>query len=102
MRLADMKVNNPNVSNNSAVGVGKAQQTEAASQSSRVSRGASPHGGASDSVQMSNLASVLNGESVNRALRVEHLSDLVQSGRYEVDSHAVGKAMVKHAFASEE
>ena len=91
-----MKVNNSNIPESSALGVGKAQQTDATSQSSRSNRGgAASHGGAADSVQMSSLASVLGGESASRAERVEQLASLVQSGEYSVDSQTLSKAIVK-------
>jgi flagellar biosynthesis anti-sigma factor FlgM len=88
-----MKVNEQ-IGNNSAYGVGKTQETEAAQQSGRSRQPKSGGSVGADSADISSTAGVLQSDASARASKVEELTDAVQSGSYQVDSAAVSRRMV--------
>jgi flagellar biosynthesis anti-sigma factor FlgM len=94
-----MKVNDSTVTNNSAYGVGKTQETEAAGQSGRA-RQQRVGSAASDQAEISSTAGILQSEASSRAERVEQLRDAVQSGRYQVDAEAVSKRIVEESLGA--
>jgi anti-sigma28 factor (negative regulator of flagellin synthesis) len=68
--------------------------------SSSISRG----GGASDSVEISSLSSKIadafdSGQAL-QSKRVSYLQKLYQSGKYQVDSASVSRALVSQALSS--
>jgi len=71
---------------------------------SRATTGSKPTSGASssgeDQVQISALSSTLAADGSQHAARVQELSAVFQSGRYEVNSMEVSRAIVNQALTS--
>jgi anti-sigma28 factor (negative regulator of flagellin synthesis) len=71
---------------------------------SRATTGGKPTSGASssgeDQVQISSLSSALTADGSQHAARVQQLSAVFQSGRYEVNSMDVSRAIVNQALTS--
>jgi len=71
---------------------------------SRATTGGKPTSGASssgeDQVQISSLSSTLTADGSQHAARVQQLSAVFQSGRYEVNSMDVSRAIVNQALTS--
>lgn len=95
-----MKVNEK-IGNNSAYGVGKTQETEAAQQSGRSRQQKSGSVG-TDSADISSTAGVLQSDASARASKVEALTDAVQSGSYQVDSAEVSRRIVDETMGHKE
>lgn len=96
-----MRVNDPSITNSSAYGVGKAQGTGAAAPLGR----ARAEGGATaagDSVEISSTASLLQADAALRAERVEHLRELVASGRYVVDPVRLSQRIIEQSLTQKE
>jgi anti-sigma28 factor (negative regulator of flagellin synthesis) len=94
-----MKVNDPNLTNNLALGVGRTQGTEAADQANRTK--ATRHGGehGSDRVDMSGTVAMLQQDAALHVSRVDRLSEAVQAGRYRVDAKAVSHKIVEASLS---
>jgi anti-sigma28 factor (negative regulator of flagellin synthesis) len=71
---------------------------------SRATTGGKPTFGAGssgeDQVQISSLSSTLSADGTQHAARVQELSAIFQSGRYEVNSMDVSRAIVNRALTS--
>jgi len=71
---------------------------------SRATAGGKPTFGAGssgeDQVQISSLSSTLSADGTQHAARVQELSAIFQSGRYEVNSMDVSRAIVNQALTS--
>jgi anti-sigma28 factor (negative regulator of flagellin synthesis) len=71
---------------------------------SRAATGGKPAFGPSssgeDQVQISSLSSALTADGSQHAARVQQLSAVFQSGRYEVNSMDVSRAIVNQALTS--
>ncbi len=96
-----MKVNEQ-IGKNSAYGVGKAQETDAAQQSGRSRQQKSGGPAGADSADISSTAGVLQSDASARASKVEELKDAVQSGSYQVDSAAVSRRIVDETMGHKE
>jgi anti-sigma28 factor (negative regulator of flagellin synthesis) len=70
----------------------------------RTERAARSHDSVdTDRVQLSSLSHHISAQAVDspeRASRIERLSQLVQSGRYHVDSRAVSRALVDELIST--
>jgi len=79
-----------------------ASETSRAQDVSRAATGGSPSSGSTaggeDQVQISSLSSALAAQGSQRAAHVQQLAALYQSGRYQVNSMDVSKAMVNNAL----
>lgn len=97
-----MKIDQQNIQQSG--GAGGAQQTGGAQQISGsgggtyTSRG---YGLGSDSVQLSSLSAAVRAyttESPDRASSLQQLGQDVQTGRYQVDAHAVTQGIINDAL----
>ena len=59
----------------------------------------SDNSGAQDSIRISGASGVLNQVFTDRAARIQELTSLVQTGKYEVSSGSVSNAIVEHALS---
>jgi anti-sigma28 factor (negative regulator of flagellin synthesis) len=71
---------------------------------SRATTGGKPTSGGSasaeDQVQISSLSTTLAADGIQHAARVQELSAVYQSGRYQVNSMDVSRAIVNQALMS--
>ena len=90
--------------NDSLAGTGASQTgrtdeiSRAGSSGSRATQSSSSSG--EDQVSISSLSEGVSAISSHRAARIEHLSQLYQSGRYQVDSTSISQAIVSHALST--
>jgi anti-sigma28 factor (negative regulator of flagellin synthesis) len=83
----------------SGAGASGASRTQEVSTPHSGHRTSSSHSsGGDDQVQISSLSSSLAAHGSERASRVAQLAAAYQSGKYEVNSMDVSKAMVNHAL----
>jgi flagellar biosynthesis anti-sigma factor FlgM len=86
----------------------RASQSQRSAESRRVENAYGPRteearyqdSGATDRVQLSSLSTevaALAPDSPDRVARIEELTRLVESGRYQVDSRAVSRAIIDDA-----
>ncbi|MEI9975171.1 MAG: flagellar biosynthesis anti-sigma factor FlgM [Ignavibacteriota bacterium] len=83
-----------------AAASGPSRTQEVSSPASGQRPSSSVTSGGEDQVQISSLSSALAAHGSDRASRVAQLAAAYQSGRYEVNSMDVSKAMVDHAVQS--
>jgi anti-sigma28 factor (negative regulator of flagellin synthesis) len=99
MRIIDSN----NIGHTGAAEAGRAGEAKTVTDGKvgRSNKGSSGAGG--DSLQLSGLAgrisSALQADSVSHSRRLSELSAAVRSGNYQVDSHAVSRALVDRAIA---
>jgi anti-sigma28 factor (negative regulator of flagellin synthesis) len=93
-----IQIYNDGLAGAGASGAGRTQEVSSPSSSHRPSSGATT--GGEDQVQISSLSSSLSAHSSDRAARVAQLAAAYQSGRYQVNSADVSKALVNHALQS--
>jgi|GEM_PF-7003728 flagellar biosynthesis anti-sigma factor FlgM len=94
--MSAMKVNDPSITSGSAsYGVGKAQGAGRAAELARLKGPVEESALRSDRVEISSTASLLQADAAMRAEKVEHLKDLVQTGRYRVDPLALSRRIIE-------
>jgi flagellar biosynthesis anti-sigma factor FlgM len=100
MRIIDSN----NLDNVTSAQTGRSGETSQIASSGKSGASAAGKNGAGDRVELSGFAGrvsqVMAQDASNRAERVAQLTAAVRSGSFQVDSAAVGRAMVKHAIAS--
>jgi hypothetical protein len=98
-----MRVYDTNLTGTAAAETGRAQETQRTDRGSQsqTSRGG---GSGSDRVELSGalgrLSQTLSDYSHDRATRVQALTSLYQSGKYQPDSGGTSRAMVSEALAA--
>jgi hypothetical protein len=94
-----MKINDSNINGLASSGIGKTQETDAASKSRGKGVGGADR--SSDRVELSNLSASLraeDAESPERAALIEKLSADYDAGRYNPDPIEVSKKIVADAL----
>lgn len=93
-----IQIYNDGLAGSAAAGTGRTQELSQAATGSKPASGSTSSG--EDQVEISSLSSTLSAQGSQRAARVQELAAAYQSGRYEVNSMDVSKAMVSHALQS--
>jgi anti-sigma28 factor (negative regulator of flagellin synthesis) len=92
-----IQIYNDGLAGAGASGTGRTQDVSRAATTTPSHSSGSIAGG-EDQVQISSLSSSLTAQGSQRAAHVQALAALYQSGRYEVNSTEVSKALVNNAL----
>jgi anti-sigma28 factor (negative regulator of flagellin synthesis) len=94
-----IQINNDGLAGAGASGAGRAQEISRASTGYGHPATSSGSSG-EDQVSISSISASLSAQGSDRASRVSQLAAAYQSGRYQVNSSEVSKAIVDHALQS--